>query len=105
MGGVLEPGGEVGGEAAADDDVDGGGVVDGDEQGLGAGEEGLGAGAGWKDGGVEIEGAAAGEDVECRRGPLRRMMVWPALMSTTEATWPARASCRSVSRASDCWMI
>ena len=66
MGGVLEPGGDVGGEAAADDDVDGGGVVDGDEQGLGSGEEGLGAGAGWEDGRVKIKGAAAGEDVEGR---------------------------------------
>ena len=63
-GGVLEPGGDVRGEAAADDDVDGGRVVDGDEQGLGAGEHGLGAGAGCEDGGMEIEGAAAGEDIE-----------------------------------------
>ena len=99
--GVVEPGGDVGGEAAADDDVDGGGVVDGYEEGLGAGEEGLGAGAGWEDGRVEIEGAAAGEDVEGRTGPERRMTVWPALMSTTEAKWPVRAACRSAARASD----
>lgn len=67
-GGVFEPGGDVGGEAAADDDVEGGREVDGDKEGLGAGEHGLGTGAGWEHGGMEIEGAAAGEDIE-RGGP------------------------------------
>ena len=65
--GVFKPGGHVGGEAATDDDVDGGRGVNSQQQNLGAGQQGLGAGTGREDGWIEIKRAAASEHVTCGR--------------------------------------
>ena len=62
--GVLEPGGDVGREAAAHDHVDRGRGIDGYQQRLCAGQQGLGASARREGRRIEIERAAAGEDIE-----------------------------------------
>ena len=65
--GVFKPSGYVGGEAATDDDVDGGRGVNGQQQHLGAGQQGLGAGAGWEGRWIKIERTAVSEHVACGR--------------------------------------
>ena len=61
--GVCKPSGYVGGEAATDDNVDGGRGVNGQQQNLGAGQQGLGAGAGREGRWIQIERAAVSKHV------------------------------------------